>query len=516
MDAQITRLLDALEQAVGIVPLDVVTFVQELPDAGTLPIPWETWTLIGLSRHRERQYWVRNIIQNHLRGDVAALGAMGALGHPDGLKRSGTVPGMPDWEYFFHGRGCCLTHKVTGEDIDVDFWNETAEYFDIYFYTKYLESLRDPDPPEQRLLELHRSVHAIGITINQLLASGAMIPKPGSDRYPPRIVEKVLASGDMIDSFCRVWDDPSKRIWLAAMIGDWLAAHEAAEGRPDVQRITGPRADKCRSIRRDLLLQESGCAAADALFGLTDLGNADSELKGALGGPPSSIISAAMEIIGQKNDSKWCPDVYSMLKRMRPNGESPEPHLWVTALKFLLRHGYKKNEMAASLAKTDGTEIGEGVLLSLEYAPQHTLRLIRKGLHSSIPCNRTTVAAVMALIATPWSIRELLHALDTSDDQEKTADARAALLVIGSPEAEMAVSVWQEQNSHEGEPGKYLEIHGRKVGPLFSMAEHRLRDRPVLVRYEMDELHDRVMQVKHVIPPEPRNLRPWWKFWRAF
>src|SRR5258707_15433403 len=116
MEAQIPRLLDVLDQTGRPVPDDLLAFLQGLPEVGALPTPWETWTLIGFLRHRERQYWVRDIIQTRLRGDPATLGAMGALGHPDGVKCSGSVPGMPEWEYCFHGRGCCLIHKITGED----------------------------------------------------------------------------------------------------------------------------------------------------------------------------------------------------------------------------------------------------------------------------------------------------------------------------------------------------------------------------------------------------------------
>jgi hypothetical protein len=104
MDSKVSCLLDALEQAGRLGPDDLVEFIQNLPGAGALPTPWETWTLIGLIRHRDRQYWVREIIQNRLRGDSAMLGALGALGHPEGVKQSGSVPGMTEWEYFFHKR----------------------------------------------------------------------------------------------------------------------------------------------------------------------------------------------------------------------------------------------------------------------------------------------------------------------------------------------------------------------------------------------------------------------------
>ena len=77
--------------------------------------------------------------------------------------------------------------------------------------------------------------------------------------------------------------------------------------------------------------------------------------------------------------------------------------------------------------------------LRLIPAPELALPLIRKGLLADVPIDRTTVAAILALIGKPWSLRELLEALEASDDQEKTADVRAALLETGDPEAERAV-----------------------------------------------------------------------------
>jgi hypothetical protein len=110
MDATIEVLLAALSRS--------------QPDPGPagaeLPSPWETWTLIGLVRHRERQLWVAGIMKTRLSGNPSDLAEIGALGHPEGAQ-SGTVPGMPEWEYYFHGRGCCFTHKVEGDAIDVDF-----------------------------------------------------------------------------------------------------------------------------------------------------------------------------------------------------------------------------------------------------------------------------------------------------------------------------------------------------------------------------------------------------------
>jgi hypothetical protein len=422
---------------------------------------------------------------------------------------------MPEWEYYFHGRGCCLTHKVEGDEIDVDFWGDSAEYFDTFFYTKYLESLRRPEPPERRLRELHRSTRPVRIAVDDLIAAGALTPLPGRDAHPPRVSDRVLDRADAIETFCRAWGEPANRLWLGALCGDWLAAHDAATGRPGINELTAARAEKCRQLRRERLLRETGYSAADALHGLAELGAADEPVESALRGSPTGLVSAALDVVEQQDDPRWCNLIHAMYSRVRPAGDPPEPRIWIRSLKFLLRHAYRTDEILASLPQAGGTEIGEAILLALEHAPQHALPLIRKALLADIPINRTEAAAILAVIGKPWSIRELLSALESSDDQEKTADARAALLESGDEGAQQAVLAWEERNPHEKEAGSYLEIGGRRLGPFYTFGELSLKHRAARIRYEMDKLHDRVMKVKDVVPPEPQVARPWWRIWGA-
>jgi hypothetical protein len=517
MDERFDALLAAFSRAGEPVPADLVSALQSLPETGTLPSPWEAWALIGLTRHRGRQLWVADIIRNRLRGAPSDLAAVGALGHPEGVPQSGPVPGMPEWEYYFHGRGCRISHKVKGDAIDVDFWDDSADFYDTYFYKNYLESLREPEPPEQRLRELHPSARAITIAIGDLLAAGALEPMEGRDSHPYRLADRVLEVGDAIDAFCVAWASPARCLWLAALVGDWLAANEAAAGQPGLAAITAPRAERClelwwQRLRQDLDVPFKG---ADALHALADLKSPDidARLEHALRGPPSGTVSAALAVIGKLDDPKWCPRLFDLLSRVDPAGDLPQPHIWITSLNFLIRHGHRKGEVVASLAKASRNEIGEAVLLSLEHAPELALPLIRKGLLADVPVDRTTVSAVLALIGKAWSMRELLGALDGSEDQEKTADVRAALLESGDAEAEKAVLAWEERNPHEDEAPGFLEIGGRKLGPFYSMSEHALKNRAAYIRYEMEKLHDRVMKLREVVPPEPPGPKAWWKVW---
>src|ERR1700746_1527380 len=107
MDAQLEALLTAFNRRGE--PRDLAALLQNLPGPRALPSPWQTWALIGLVRHRERQLWVADIIRNRLRGAPADLAALGALGHPEAVPPSAPVPGMSEWEYYFHARWTSFT-----------------------------------------------------------------------------------------------------------------------------------------------------------------------------------------------------------------------------------------------------------------------------------------------------------------------------------------------------------------------------------------------------------------------
>lgn len=87
------------------------------------------------------------------------------------------------------------------------------------------------------------------------------------------------------------------------------------------------------------------------------------------------------------------------------------------------------------------------------------------------------------------------------------------MLESGDEQVQKAVLAWEERNPHENEIGSYLEIGGRRLGPFYTFEEISLKNRASWIRCEMDKLHDRVMKVKDVVPPEPPGLKPWWKCW---
>lgn len=486
----------AFDQALREPPGDLTTAVRALPDGGHLPSPWLTWTLVGLVRHRRRQLWVAEVVATRLGGHPEAIAASGAFGHPTEIPQHGLVPGLTEWEYYFHGCGCCLTHRGTGEAIDVDFFGPTGEYFDVFFYLGYLKSMREPEPPEARLIALHRSLEPVRLAVGELLGAGMLTPLEGREQYRFRVAEQVLDHEDAIDAFCEAWGSPDRRVWLAAAIGDWLASREAAVdvGDHELIDLTAEREEACRALRRRVLLArwDEG-HRGDVLLALDDL-DAEAlaeQLDRALRGPIDGVTARAVQIIQRRDDPGWCPAIHRLFRRLDPTGELPQPYLWAECQRFLLRHGYHADEMLGSLGRAGGIAIAEGALLALEHDPGRALPLFRRALRSDIPVNRTMASAVLALIDRPWSRGELLAVLRETDDQEATADCRAALLECRDEGARGAVLAWEEANPHEPEPG-----------PWITMGEVMLRNRSQWVRWEMEKLHDRVMKVRDREPGE--------------
>src|SRR5262249_9041271 len=151
---------------------------------------------------------------------------------------------------------------------------------------------------------------------------------------------------DVIDAFCTAWSDPSRRLWLAALIGDWPAAADRGCSISDsivAERIAG-RAAACRSMRCDALLRERGDAYRDGdiLYALDylDAGCLEAQLEQILNGPVDGAASVALKIIERRDDPAWCAAVYTLFRRLDPAADLPEPYLWAHCQRFLLRHGY--------------------------------------------------------------------------------------------------------------------------------------------------------------------------------
>jgi hypothetical protein len=165
-------------------------------DADPAVSPWAIWVLFGLVRHQWRQRWVGNIAVSRLGADLSAISRSGWVGHPDS-PASNLVPGHTDWEFHFHGRGCCLTNRLSGQTIDVDFYDGSADWFDDFFYCDFLKSLKDPDFVEQRIISLHPTIETVRLSLDELVDVGLLFRRPGYKVV--RLAEDCSEWGDRVD-----------------------------------------------------------------------------------------------------------------------------------------------------------------------------------------------------------------------------------------------------------------------------------------------------------------------------
>lgn len=464
-----------------------------------LPLPWLTWTLFALVRHLDRQRWVGEIVRHRLGGSLRDLSTSGSLGHPPHVPQSGLVPGLTDWTYYFHGIGCCLTHRVTGESIDVDFHDDTAECIEHWFFARFLESLKDPEPTEARVKELFPAYDTISLSISALRQCEVLDPV---DDYGgvSRIGTDAHKHAEAIEHFCDSWGDPAKRFELAVRIGDWPAARILipADLDPGTVESIEARANECESqwaSRLELALDD-GVHGHRALQAIADLKQslAVPHLDHALRYASNGKLSVALEIVAKWDDPNWCPLLLTLLDRLDLNGDIPSPFQWCVAARFLLRHGFKRQRVLQELSQARRRELGECALIALEHAPESSLPLIRRALRSNVPIDRITIAATLALIDRSWCHAELSAVLRSSENQLATLECRDALLASRSPNAHQLAIAWETKHPRTPE-----------AGPWITFEEMSVRGRTAQMQFEMTKLHDRVLAIRqHLDDAGPR------------
>lgn len=451
--------------------------------------PWASWTLFSLIRHRPRQELVSQIVQQNLGVNQLDLAKQGYGAHPEGSNR-GPVPGLPEWEYNLHGRGCYIVHQETGIDIDVDFYDETADWYDLFFYQWYLKSLRQPELWEARVIELHPSFETVQYAFDELLEQGFL--EQHSHYRASRLSFGIADILPLLESLTERHAEPETMLRLAAVIGDWPLVEQlldSAEVPPEVtakaRQITAARE---RLLANEYELNENQSLALRALQE-NQSPDLDDFLKRTLQEANVLSIETALEIIADTENPQWHPLVFDLLQQVDTATESRQPGYWIQALEFLLRQNYRFEEIVDQLQFAT-TDSDQAAILALEFRPRHALDLFRKALRSPIPHTRTVAAAILALIDQPWCQRELLRILKESIDQEATAESRAALKMIWNLQSKADVENWERENPLQLESEEYITV-----------VEAVLLQTPSYVKMEMRQWRDRVLPLRNIIPP---------------
>lgn len=449
--------------------------------------PWAFWVLIGLVRQRARQAWALETVRQRLGISVAEMAASRktyAITPADGV-----VPGLIDWAYQVGGWMFQLTHRLTGEIIRVACYDDTGQVICGRYCAMYLANKRSPEPPERRLLELHPSCWTMGLAERELQRADLLLPFQNElDAFtlPQQVVDRF----DLVSAFCQAWCDDARRPGAAFAVGDWTAAAPLlSESKIElgIRILSGARASHRRRVRmlmKRLWSKTWGTRALTAL-GEIDLPSADIALGAALAGRREDLVHTALRMIGRRGDPAWCPRVGRLFERLDPNRSPGQAQSWRLCAKILLKHGFKKRSVLKRLRQARRFDVARVALLALRYDPFRAPRLFLRALRSSDPCERTTAAAILAVLDEGWSRRLILGTLSESDDIDATAECRSALAFSGDPAARRAAEEWERQ--HESEP----ELESQNF--FVSLGRSALDD---AIQATMDEFHSTVLPLR--------------------
>lgn len=450
----------------------------------TILTPWQSWTLLALVRHRTRQEFVADIARFRLKADLAKIASSGALGHPD-VPQKGVVPGLAEWEYLFHGCGCAVTHRISGEMVDVDFYDATADWINPSFFIEYMRSLKSPGFAERRAVELHPSINTFYQSIDELFELELL--QSMEDDTPYCLAFPSGDLGEQLEALKLRWELANVRVAVAAAVGDWFYLQEHAPS--DLLQQIRPKSEECRRSREEKLVAQYGVHADGlAMLCLNDMNSPvlPDLVRKALHDESFKTVDAALDIVADWDNADWCDDLQLVLDRTDPDAEIRHASRWFICARFLMRHG-RLESVRKLLSKNESLYLGDLAILTLEYLPDVAIDTFRRALRSVIPANRITAAAALAIIDQPWSRAELVSALNESDDGEQTCECRSALMATHSSECHQIVADWEAKHPLPTEPG-----------PFVSLREMAVRQGDETMNFEMAELHDRVHRLKNV------------------
>jgi len=443
--------------------------------------PWARRLLVALDDHLVRQRWVAEVVERRLQAKPEDIGSNGAFAHPEAIGQRGTVPGLPDWRYFFHGVGCCLTHR-DGTTLDVNFDDHGAESIDPYFYAEYLSSLPAPSGVEALLQR----------------------PKPLGEWWMEDW--DTLEAAGLLNS-CRLTKEGRKlaeelRPWLAAALsatepGAMVAAAERLADAPlatqlaknngwQVPEELTAQAEEWEARRADKLEARIREGHRTALVALVELAPARARLQveSILSGPRlDGLVSTALQALGSE-----VPDSVLMGVAQRSSGKSaPEPYLRTCALETLLRR-YRADTLPASVrdqalaALRDDAHHCEGLAALLVFLLQPEEGLVRLGraLRHDVPATRSEAAAALVLLGTAETAEVLRQHADVDEAKAGLALIRGFVPERVEPEGELVE--WRGAMRRVYSAQEILAAHLPGLGG-YNVRELGARFGPLLARW---------------------------------
>jgi hypothetical protein len=326
MNRKFARLLGAL-RAISSHHGDVQTALAAAPPVGALPAPQLSWTLLCLFQFWRRYRWAWRVLHERFWFN---------RGHQKLVLR--------DWEFEFDGPASSATHRGHKETILVDAWRGPDD-LSYRAFGKWAASQREPGPTVQRLRELFPGGCGSTLALGVLRCVGLV---QGIDDGRFVLCRGLRPFAAPAREFLAQWSEPTRRLGLAAAIGDWPAAHTAVQilGRSDLLTETGANVERTRILwlRHLRRYVASGRLDGDVLFALA-YAQADDlaqYVDRALAEP--TAVHAALRIVA--NDPSWCAQVFNLISSARAADDELD---WACA-EYLKRHGYRMAEVMDMLA----------------------------------------------------------------------------------------------------------------------------------------------------------------------
>jgi hypothetical protein len=456
------------------------------PELEGLVSPWGLWVLFGLVEHHHLQWWMGKVLREQLRGDLWTVGGRGHL-QSMGLTRKGTLPGLNEWDYCFHGIGCCLKHRVSEEEIDVDFLDNTTDWIRTWFYRGHLESLKKPRVVQRRIIELHPSIETIELAVEELERLQLIEWRLARDGYRvlPVVVEQLMPWVDAVQKHCR---DGDVLTGFARAVGDWPLVAQQGVATAEVLAAR----ERVWQRRREFLAETFGTRnwwlGIEAQADLTTV-DRKAVIKLGLREFEGSATSLLMSIIEKDGEHDWSDGVIAVLRRTDMNGEMPQPAGWVKAAKYLLTRKHAVEEVKQGMLQMRARDMGAAAIVALEHVPEIAVEMFRRALRSSVPYDRSLAAAALAVLDEPWCRDELLAVLQESTDEYATAECRAALNAISDILSLTVVREWELTNLQEPEFGQPITVQRSMLEGVGDW-----------LRVEMEQIVARVLPLRGVIP----------------
>ena len=471
---------------------------------------WSLWTLVCLHKHLDRQRWVAYIVESRLKGDLRQIGSAGAFGQPEALPQSGKVPDEPEWKYFFHGCGCCLTNEVTGVSIDVDFTREgDSGKIDRFFYSAFLLSLSAPEFPEGQIRREEPLQHSSQVEIDRLNAAACVVAEHGLrlTPYGMRIAESIEPLSKQIGQLLE-WETPAalrNAVYATLAVGDAILTNQLVSKSDIDDDLKSRIAEKSKVVNKSRLrflqatLKAKDACAPSYLAALADLGPELSEeivTSRLFQSPVDGAANTSLEIMRVWNRPNLSGILRELLTRRYKEAtgfRSILPRLGFAASKRtdLQPRNYQvtqatlalfqrvrcdsldsqfKDRVRFLIQNAGGAQAGEAALLIYLLEKQTGLECLRKALSGRVPAAYIDAAAACVVIGSKETKQILKDALSNPNQQIQHTTA-CALAAFPDEDARNAAQHWFRRNDGIKEPmGKEVTILGR-TAPVFTFED---------------------------------------------